>query len=45
VLTVRGSVSKDSVDFPGIVGVDDSLSRFHLGIEAENVRDTVRASG
>jgi hypothetical protein len=43
VLTVRGSVRKDSVDVPGIVCVDDSLGRFHLGIEAESVRDTVRA--
>jgi hypothetical protein len=45
VLTVRGSVRKDSVDVPGIVCVDNSLSRFLLGIEAESVRDTVRARG
>jgi hypothetical protein len=45
VLTVRGSVRKDSVDVPGIVCVDDSLGRFHLGIEAESVRDIVRAKG
>jgi hypothetical protein len=45
VLTVRGSVRKDSVNVPGIVGVDDSLSRSHLGLEAEDVRVTVRASG
>jgi hypothetical protein len=42
VLTVRGSVRKDSVNVPGIVGVDDSLGRFHLGIETEGMRDTVR---
>ena len=44
-LTVRGSVRKDSVNVPGIIGVDDSLGRFNLCLEAEGVRNTYARGG
>jgi hypothetical protein len=45
VLTVQGSVRKDSVNVPGIIGVDDSLDRFPLCLEAEGVRNTCARGG